>query len=90
MNPSPRVLVCGYSEVGTACLEALLDLGANVVGLFTHRDDPKENRWFRTPAPVAEAAGGVGEESAERQAGRQSAVSRARESGSRRYAVMGA
>ena len=54
---APRVLVCGYSEVGTACLEALLDLGANVVGLFTHRDDPKENRWFRTPAPVAEAAG---------------------------------
>ena len=51
---TPRVLVCGYSEVGTACLEALLDLGANVVGLFTHRDDPKENRWFRTPAPVAE------------------------------------
>ena len=26
---APRVLVCGYSEVGTACLEALLDLVAD-------------------------------------------------------------
>lgn len=50
----PRVAVCAYSQVGTRCLESLLELGANVVALFTHQDNPSENLWFRTPDRVAE------------------------------------
>jgi methionyl-tRNA formyltransferase len=53
-----RVLFMGYHTLGAECLEALLDSPeAEVVGVFTHPEDPSENVWFRTPAPVAEDAG---------------------------------
>lgn len=54
---SLRVVVFAYSEVGAACLEELLSLGAHVVALYTHEDDPTEEIWFRTPAPIARAVG---------------------------------
>jgi hypothetical protein len=53
----PRVVVFAYSEVGTRCLETLLRLGAHVVGVFTHEDDPKETIWFRSVAQTAREAG---------------------------------
>lgn len=53
----PSIAVCAYSQVGTRCLEALLEMGANVVALFTHHDSPGENLWFRTPDQVALRAG---------------------------------
>ncbi|MCX7827955.1 MAG: formyltransferase family protein [Thermanaerothrix sp.] len=53
----PSIAVCAYSQVGTRCLEALLECGANVAALFTHEDNPSENLWFRTPDKVALKAG---------------------------------
>jgi methionyl-tRNA formyltransferase len=53
----PSIAVCAYSQVGTRCLEALLECGAHVAALFTHQDNPSENLWFRTPDRVAQAAG---------------------------------
>ena len=49
----PRILFFGYSEVGHACLDLLLQRGDHVVGLITHEDNPDENIWFKTPALAA-------------------------------------
>jgi hypothetical protein len=38
---APRVLFA-YDEMGHACLESLIALGAPVAALFTHRDAPDE------------------------------------------------
>lgn len=53
MKTPPRILFFGYSEVGHACLELLLERGDNVIGLITHEDQPGENIWFKTPALAA-------------------------------------
>ena len=56
MAVTPRVLVFGYSEVGHACLDHLLDRGVRVVGVVTHADDPQETQWFPSVARLAESA----------------------------------
>jgi UDP-4-amino-4-deoxy-L-arabinose formyltransferase/UDP-glucuronic acid dehydrogenase (UDP-4-keto-hexauronic acid decarboxylating) len=48
-----RCVVFAYHEMGYACLEALLGLGAPVVALFTHSDDPAEIVWWRSCAAMA-------------------------------------
>ncbi|MEI8037712.1 MAG: formyltransferase [Verrucomicrobiota bacterium] len=53
MTPPPRILFFGYSEVGHACLELLLERGDHVIGLITHEDAPDETIWFKTPALAA-------------------------------------
>ena len=53
----PRVVVFGYSDVGYAGLEFLLRRGVDVVAVFTHRDDPGEQRWFRSVPELAESRG---------------------------------
>jgi methionyl-tRNA formyltransferase len=55
--PGPRILFFGYSEVGYQCLSLLLERGDNVVGLFTHEDNPGEKIWFKTPAIAARTKG---------------------------------
>jgi methionyl-tRNA formyltransferase len=35
------------------CLELLLERGIDVIGVFTHEDDPREVRWFRSVAELA-------------------------------------
>jgi methionyl-tRNA formyltransferase len=50
-----RVLFFGYSQIGYRTLELLHERGDEVVGVVTHRDDPRENRWYRTPAEAAAA-----------------------------------
>jgi methionyl-tRNA formyltransferase len=52
-SPRPRILFFGYSEVGYACLDLLLQRGDNVIGLITHEDAPGEKIWFKTPALAA-------------------------------------
>lgn len=52
-----RTLFLGYSEMGAAGLETLLECGAEVVAVYTHEDDPGENRWFRSVADLAAAHG---------------------------------
>lgn len=42
-----------YHEMGYACLEALLALGAPVAALFSHRDAPNEKIWWRSCVDLA-------------------------------------
>ena len=53
----PRVLFFGYSEVGYAALELLLARGVDVVGVFTHVEDPNEAAWFRSVPGLATTRG---------------------------------
>ncbi len=53
----PAVVVFAYHDVGYVCLEELLRRRARVVALITHEDDPKENRWFRSVAGLAQQHG---------------------------------
>lgn len=49
-----KAVVFGYHEIGYVCLEELIGYGVEVKALFTHRDDPKEEVWFRRPVEIAE------------------------------------
>lgn len=56
--PSPlRVLFFGYSQIGYRAVKLLRDQGHEVARVVTHRDDPEENRWYRTPAEAAAEEG---------------------------------
>jgi methionyl-tRNA formyltransferase len=43
-----RSVVMAYQDIGYACLDELLALGAGVDLVVTHRDDPRERVWFRS------------------------------------------
>src|SRR5258706_3860978 len=49
----PRVLVFAYHDVGYECLAVLLERRVQVIGLFTHTDDPGERIWFKSVAELA-------------------------------------
>lgn len=48
-----RCVLFAYHDTGYAVLETLLALGAPIVGLFTHDDDPQEEIWWRSCAELA-------------------------------------
>jgi UDP-4-amino-4-deoxy-L-arabinose formyltransferase/UDP-glucuronic acid dehydrogenase (UDP-4-keto-hexauronic acid decarboxylating) len=48
-----RCVLFAYHDTGYAFMEALLALGAPIVALFTHRDDPHEEIWWRSCAELA-------------------------------------
>ena len=50
---SARCVLFAYHEMGYACIEALLKMGAPVAALFTHRDDAHEEIWWRSCAELA-------------------------------------
>jgi methionyl-tRNA formyltransferase len=50
-------VVFAYSEVGHRCLNVLLDGGVQVPLVFTHEDQPGEQRWFGSVADLAAARG---------------------------------
>ena len=52
-----RLVVMAYQDIGYACLDELLSLGANVTAVVTHRDDPREAIWFRSVAERTRSAG---------------------------------
>lgn len=52
-----RALVFAYQSVGHACLDALLDLGADPVSVVTHRDSPGEQQWFPSVERLARRFG---------------------------------
>lgn len=52
-----RIVVCAYSEVGHACLDELLRMGADVRLVVTHHDAPGEAIWFGSVADRAREAG---------------------------------
>jgi methionyl-tRNA formyltransferase len=53
----PGIVVFGYHEVGFECLDALVSRGSRVLAVFTHRDNPEENIWFRSVAQLASRHG---------------------------------
>jgi len=52
-----KVLFFGYSQMGYRAVELLAERGDDVPAVVTHRDDPRENRWYKTPAEAAAAHG---------------------------------
>jgi methionyl-tRNA formyltransferase len=50
-----RCALFAYHEMGHACLEALLALGAPVAALYSHRDAPDEEIWWQSCADLARA-----------------------------------
>lgn len=50
---SARCVLFAYHEMGYACMEALLKMGAQIAALFTHRDDTHEEIWWRSCAELA-------------------------------------
>ncbi len=52
-----RIVLFGYGEMGCTGLEFLKARGEDVAAVITHRDDPREKRWYRSLAEVAAAAG---------------------------------
>jgi methionyl-tRNA formyltransferase len=50
-----RAVVFAYSEVGVCCVRELLAQEVQIPLLFTHADDPGENRWFGSVRELAEA-----------------------------------
>lgn len=51
-----KTLLLGYQSIGQAALATLLELGQDVTGVVTHRDDPKERLWWK---PLQELARGA-------------------------------
>jgi len=56
-RPGTRCLVFGYHTMGCVGFDALLRHGFDVVGVFTHRDDPHEEIWWAGLADRAAARG---------------------------------
>ena len=48
-----KVLFFGYSQIGHRAVHLLAERGDDVAAVVTHRDDPHENRWYKTPAEAA-------------------------------------
>jgi methionyl-tRNA formyltransferase len=52
-----KAVVLAYHEIGYVCLEELIKSRIEVAALFTHKDDPAEEIWFRTPGALAREHG---------------------------------
>ena len=52
-----RCVLFAYHEMGYACMEALLAMGAPIAALFTHQDDSHEEIWWRSCADLARSHG---------------------------------
>jgi methionyl-tRNA formyltransferase len=48
-----RCVLFAYHEMGYACLESLLGMSAPIAALFTHRDAPGEEIWWRSCSDLA-------------------------------------
>lgn len=48
-----RAVVFAYHNIGCAGIEALERHGFEIQAVFTHTDDPAENKWFRSVAELA-------------------------------------
>jgi UDP-4-amino-4-deoxy-L-arabinose formyltransferase/UDP-glucuronic acid dehydrogenase (UDP-4-keto-hexauronic acid decarboxylating) len=53
MSSSPSVVVLAYQAMGHACLNALIQAGADIRLVLTHEDDPDETIWFPSVAELA-------------------------------------
>ncbi|CNJ83369.1 bifunctional UDP-glucuronic acid decarboxylase/UDP-4-amino-4-deoxy-L-arabinose formyltransferase [Yersinia mollaretii] len=48
-----KAIVFAYHDIGCVGLKALVDAGYDIQAVFTHTDDPNENRFFSSVARVA-------------------------------------
>lgn len=48
-----KILVCAYQNVGYECLKVLIKNKENIVAVFTHKDNPQENIWFKSVKKLA-------------------------------------
>ncbi|MDR2180189.1 MAG: formyltransferase [Synergistaceae bacterium] len=49
-----RAVVFAYSSIGYECLAELLAENVEIPAVFTHQDDPEEEKWFRSVRELAE------------------------------------
>ena len=52
-----KAVVFAYNNIGCEGIEALLKNGFEISAVFTHKDDPAENLWFRSVAELAAEKG---------------------------------
>ena len=52
-----RAVVFAYNNIGCEGIDALLKNGFEITAVFTHKDDPNENLWFRSVAQLAAEKG---------------------------------
>ena len=48
-----KIIVMGYHNIGYACLQKLIEMGADIAAVVTHADNPRENIWFRSVRDLA-------------------------------------
>jgi methionyl-tRNA formyltransferase len=51
------IVIAAYSDVGYRCTKVLLDAGEEVKLVYTHPDDPGEQRWWSSVADLASERG---------------------------------
>ncbi|MDR1581614.1 MAG: formyltransferase [Synergistaceae bacterium] len=49
-----KCVIFAYSSIGYECLEELIVQGLDAAAVFTHEDDPGEEKWFRSVGELAE------------------------------------
>jgi methionyl-tRNA formyltransferase len=49
-----RIVVFAYHNIGYSCLETLIENREDVAAVFTHRDNPDENIFFKSVAELAQ------------------------------------
>lgn len=52
-----KAVVFAYNNIGCEGIEALLKNGFEITAVFTHKDNPAENLWFRSVAELAAEKG---------------------------------
>ena len=52
-----KSIILAYHNIGCLGIEALLRNGFQIVAVFTHKDDPRENVWFDSVAELAASRG---------------------------------
>lgn len=52
-----KAVVLAYHNIGCVGIEALLENGIEITAVFTHKDDPCENTWFKSVAELASSHG---------------------------------
>src|SRR5215469_3311223 len=48
-----RCVIFAYHEIGYLCMSEMLRLGAPIVALFTHQDNPAEEIWWTSCSELA-------------------------------------
>ena len=51
------IVIAAYSDVGYRCTKWLLDAGEKVALIYTHADDPSEERWWESVAELGAVRG---------------------------------